>query len=254
MPRASTRAPREATGASAWGGRRAAHRSCAPPPRAVATSKSELHDLLAKPALEGIPMLVLGNKNDLDSSIGVDALIEKLELKQLANREVCCYSISAKNSVNSTRPAHPRPPARPRCAQPAALRHPQARAHARMPRRPPAPRRSPLLCVRSRHHHGLAHQTQPERTMSVGARVRCRTTRSKNRHRAADLECALRTASCTGPGERRLRPFERSRLPSRVPALTGEENFKQKIQENTSPPPGRYYRVRKITTHACVAG
>ena len=66
----------------------------------IATSKSELHDLLAKPALEGIPVLILGNKNDLPSSIGVDELIERLGLKGLANREVCCYSISAKNSVN----------------------------------------------------------------------------------------------------------------------------------------------------------
>uniref|UniRef100_A0A7S2FQC2 Uncharacterized protein n=1 Tax=Haptolina brevifila TaxID=156173 RepID=A0A7S2FQC2_9EUKA len=66
----------------------------------IATSKSELHDLLAKPALEGIPTLVLGNKNDVATSIGVDELIERLELKTLANREVCCYSISAKNSIN----------------------------------------------------------------------------------------------------------------------------------------------------------
>ena len=66
----------------------------------IATSKSELHDLLAKPALEGIPTLILGNKNDLSSSIGVDELIERLGLKALANREVCCYSISAKNAVN----------------------------------------------------------------------------------------------------------------------------------------------------------
>merc|ERR550537_1387123 len=66
----------------------------------IATSKSELHDLLAKPALEGVPVLVLGNKNDLAESIGQEALIEKLELKSLTNREVCCYSISAKQSNN----------------------------------------------------------------------------------------------------------------------------------------------------------
>ena len=67
---------------------------------ALATAKSELHDLLAKPALEGIPTLILGNKNDLDTAIGVDELIACLSLKSLANREVCCYSISAKNAVN----------------------------------------------------------------------------------------------------------------------------------------------------------
>jgi ADP-ribosylation factor-like protein 8 len=69
-------------------------------PENIATSKTEMHDLLAKPALEGIPMLVLGNKNDLEASVGVEELIERLELKSLANREVCCYSISAKNAVN----------------------------------------------------------------------------------------------------------------------------------------------------------
>ena len=66
----------------------------------ISTSKAELHDLLAKPALEGIPTLVLGNKNDLPNAVGVDELIERLELKSLTNREVCCYSISAKNAVN----------------------------------------------------------------------------------------------------------------------------------------------------------
>ena len=66
----------------------------------ISTSKAELHDLLAKPALEGIPTLVLGNKNDLPNAVGVDELIEKLDLKSLTNREVCCYSISAKNAVN----------------------------------------------------------------------------------------------------------------------------------------------------------
>jgi len=66
----------------------------------IITSKTELHDLLAKPALEGIPTLVLGNKNDLPSSVGVDGLIECLGLKSITNREVCCYSISAKNTTN----------------------------------------------------------------------------------------------------------------------------------------------------------
>ena len=69
-------------------------------PDNIAVSKTELHDLLAKPALERIPILVLGNKNDLPEALSVDELIEKLNLKSLVNREVCCYSISAKNSVN----------------------------------------------------------------------------------------------------------------------------------------------------------
>jgi len=69
-------------------------------PENIPASKTELHELLQKPALEGIPTLVLGNKNDLPESVGVDELIDKLNLKSLTNREVCCYSISAKNAVN----------------------------------------------------------------------------------------------------------------------------------------------------------
>jgi ADP-ribosylation factor-like protein 8 len=104
-------------------------------PDNIAVSKTELHDLLAKPALERIPVLVLGNKNDLPEALSVDELIDKLNLKALINREarppclpaypgttpalstlgsvlysqgrrhasgwqVCCYSISAKNQVN----------------------------------------------------------------------------------------------------------------------------------------------------------
>ncbi len=65
----------------------------------IPTAKTELQELLSKPALEGIPTLVLGNKNDLPAAIGVDELIESLGLKQLVNREVCCYSISAKNAT-----------------------------------------------------------------------------------------------------------------------------------------------------------
>jgi ADP-ribosylation factor-like protein 8 len=66
----------------------------------IETSRNELHALLSKPALAGIPVLVLGNKNDLDAAIGADELVEKLGLKGFANREVCCYSISAKNATN----------------------------------------------------------------------------------------------------------------------------------------------------------
>jgi len=69
-------------------------------PEKFETSKKELHELLAKPPLAGIPILVLGNKNDLPEAIGVDGIIDKLALKEISGREVCCYSISAKNQVN----------------------------------------------------------------------------------------------------------------------------------------------------------
>mmetsp|Transcript_14111 Transcript_14111/g.19643 ORF Transcript_14111/g.19643 Transcript_14111/m.19643 type:complete len:188 (+) Transcript_14111:158-721(+) len=64
------------------------------------SAKKELHELLAKPTLAGIPLLVLGNKNDLPGAIGVDEIIDKLNLRAVEGREVCVYSISAKNQVN----------------------------------------------------------------------------------------------------------------------------------------------------------
>mmetsp|Transcript_5285 Transcript_5285/g.18420 ORF Transcript_5285/g.18420 Transcript_5285/m.18420 type:complete len:183 (-) Transcript_5285:109-657(-) len=63
-------------------------------------AKSELHDLLSKPTLSQIPVLVLGNKSDLATALPVDDLIERLELKRLAGREVCCYCISCKEVRN----------------------------------------------------------------------------------------------------------------------------------------------------------
>jgi len=63
-------------------------------------SKKELHDLLSKPPLASIPLLVLGNKNDLPESVDLNSIIEIFDLKSIPGREVCCYSISAKNSVN----------------------------------------------------------------------------------------------------------------------------------------------------------
>lgn len=66
----------------------------------VAVACSELHDLVAKPALASIPLLVLGNKNDLAGALSADELIDRLQLRELSGREVCCYSISAKNNVN----------------------------------------------------------------------------------------------------------------------------------------------------------
>ncbi|SAM07644.1 hypothetical protein [Absidia glauca] len=61
---------------------------------------TELKILLEKPQLANIPMLVLGNKNDLDDALSVKQLIEVLHLQSITNREVSCYSISAKNQVN----------------------------------------------------------------------------------------------------------------------------------------------------------
>lgn len=42
------------------------------------TAKVELKSLLEKPMLAGIPVLVLGNKNDLPNALSAEQLIEKL--------------------------------------------------------------------------------------------------------------------------------------------------------------------------------
>jgi len=67
---------------------------------ALPVAKDELHLLLEKPVLEGIPLLVLGNKSDLDDKLSVDELIEALDLKSISHREVSCYGISAKEETN----------------------------------------------------------------------------------------------------------------------------------------------------------
>lgn len=84
------------------------------------TAKVELHDILARPALAGIPVLVLANKSDLPNAVkSVDAIVDIFALKTLGqpntsgaepdasasstpiqSREIACYSISAKNKTN----------------------------------------------------------------------------------------------------------------------------------------------------------
>lgn len=66
----------------------------------IELAKTELHSLLEKPRLAGIPLLVLGNKNDLPGAVGTAELIERLGLKGLKEREVCVYSISCKVKSN----------------------------------------------------------------------------------------------------------------------------------------------------------
>merc|ERR1711912_170795 len=43
----------------------------------IDVAKAELHDLLAKPTLQNIPLLVLGNKNDLAHALQVNELIDR---------------------------------------------------------------------------------------------------------------------------------------------------------------------------------
>ena len=66
----------------------------------VDIARFELQQLLASPALEGIPLLVLGNKNDLENALPEDKLATQLQLDKLANRKIAVFSISAKMRVN----------------------------------------------------------------------------------------------------------------------------------------------------------
>ncbi|KAF9119585.1 hypothetical protein BGW39_000211 [Mortierella sp. 14UC] len=63
-------------------------------------ARTELRNLLNKPQLANIPVLVLGNKNDLPGAPTVDQIIEVMNLRQIKSREVSCYSIRTKKQVN----------------------------------------------------------------------------------------------------------------------------------------------------------
>lgn len=67
---------------------------------ALPVASEELHELMTKPTLDGIPLLVLGNKSDLPVKLSVDELIEGMDLKSITHREVSCYGISAKEETN----------------------------------------------------------------------------------------------------------------------------------------------------------
>ncbi|KAI9840718.1 MAG: ADP-ribosylation factor-like protein 8B [Sclerophora amabilis] len=67
---------------------------------ALPVARDELHALLERPYLQGIPLLVLGNKSDLPEKLSVDELIEAMDLKAVSHREVSCYGISAKEETN----------------------------------------------------------------------------------------------------------------------------------------------------------
>ncbi|CAF2742093.1 ARL8 [Lepeophtheirus salmonis] len=66
----------------------------------IEASRNELHNLLDKPQLAGIPILVLGNKRDLPNALDENGLIEKMNLNAVQDREICCYSVSCKEKDN----------------------------------------------------------------------------------------------------------------------------------------------------------
>ena len=59
-------------------------------------SKTQLHQLLSWPSLNEIPLLILGNKNDLNGALGEEELVKVMELEKIKDRKVACYSVSAK--------------------------------------------------------------------------------------------------------------------------------------------------------------
>ncbi|KXN88216.1 ADP-ribosylation factor-like protein 8B [Leucoagaricus sp. SymC.cos] len=56
-------------------------------------ARFELHQLLSQPTLVGVPLLVLGNKNDLEGHTSVKELIKDLQLDKISDRPVSCYSV-----------------------------------------------------------------------------------------------------------------------------------------------------------------
>ncbi|XP_078429465.1 ADP-ribosylation factor-like protein 8c [Wolffia australiana] len=66
----------------------------------IPIAKSELHDLLMRPSLGGIPLLVLGNKIDKSEALTMQALTDQMDLESIKGREVCSYMISCKDSIN----------------------------------------------------------------------------------------------------------------------------------------------------------
>ncbi|KIY44816.1 P-loop containing nucleoside triphosphate hydrolase protein [Fistulina hepatica ATCC 64428] len=54
------------------------------------TARFELHQLLSHFSLAGVPLLVLGNKNDIEGHATVKELIKTLQLDKISDRPVSC--------------------------------------------------------------------------------------------------------------------------------------------------------------------
>nr|XP_042903621.1 ADP-ribosylation factor-like protein 8B [Parasteatoda tepidariorum] len=63
-------------------------------------ARHELHELLRKPQLTCVPILILGNKTDLPHAFSQAELIDHLNLKSIENREVSCFMVSCKYREN----------------------------------------------------------------------------------------------------------------------------------------------------------
>uniref|UniRef100_A0A6U5BCI9 Uncharacterized protein n=1 Tax=Hemiselmis andersenii TaxID=464988 RepID=A0A6U5BCI9_HEMAN len=69
-------------------------------PSSIPAAERELHELIGKPSLQGTPLLVLANKNDIPRALDVADVITEMGLEKLSEREVCCYSVSAFTGSN----------------------------------------------------------------------------------------------------------------------------------------------------------
>jgi ADP-ribosylation factor-like protein 8 len=66
----------------------------------VPVAREELMQLLSKPSLEGIPLLVLGSKADVPERIQDSLLVKDLDLENITNRKWQFYEISSKERTN----------------------------------------------------------------------------------------------------------------------------------------------------------
>lgn len=60
----------------------------------VPISRSELHELLTKPSLGGIPLLVLGNKIDKSEALSKQALVDQLWVLETNVVIYICWNLS----------------------------------------------------------------------------------------------------------------------------------------------------------------
>ena len=68
--------------------------------RRLEASTNELHQLLEEPELNGIPVLVLGNKNEIPSALSDEDLLVRMNLSAIEDRKINLTSISCKEKEN----------------------------------------------------------------------------------------------------------------------------------------------------------
>lgn len=67
----------------------------------IEEAKEALDKILAEPELEGVPLVLLANKQDMHSAMKPEAVFERLGLGNVENRKVCVKGYSAMTSLNS---------------------------------------------------------------------------------------------------------------------------------------------------------